>query len=313
MLLLFDLKEVEMLDFSPGQIYVKIQWVNCINSDYMDPHTRSLKGDSDNKFFFGERLILSTDDILKQVRFKLEICDRKNRQILGTVDMDVSQTNLSDNVAYVPIKNCSEKAKVTYSIAWQSQYHDIVSDNHADLTKKRKRGRRGVGRRALSLSRSAHWSVIPEAVQRTFQSSPSENSTQILSLTPIQCGEEEIILEGKFEDGKFVEIIRSNCQVVNQTEVPLIVGTCSKSDGKNANVVEIGLVLPGNHLALPAYWHSEGTLLLCVAIAWIELNFPVFFKQSTLELLFALSFPLLRVLMTKVSLNPVNTTGALIL
>ena len=73
MLLLFDLKEVEMLDFTPGQIYENSMG-QLHYPDYMDPHTRSLKETVITNFLRG-KITLSTDDILKQVRFKLEICD----------------------------------------------------------------------------------------------------------------------------------------------------------------------------------------------------------------------------------------------
>lgn len=258
-LLLFDLKEVEISDSPFGQIYAKIQWVDCLDSDYIRPHTRSLKSYNGTQFVFEERLILCTEDASKQCKFKLEIWDRKSQQCLGTVDIDANQSQPNENFAYVPLKSLDEKAKVLYSIAWQSQYQGIVSYHNVDLSKRGKR-RLGVGRRALSLSGSANWSVIPEAVQRTFQSNLSDSSGQILSLTPLQCGKEDIVLEGKFMGGKFVEIIRSNCQIVNQTEIPLLVGTYNKSDSNKATVVEIGHVFPGDHLALPAQWHSEGKI-----------------------------------------------------
>jgi hypothetical protein len=257
---LFDIKEVEISGSPFDQIYAKIQWVDCVDSDYMDPHTRSLKSDNSSKFVFEERLILSADDASKQSKLKLEIWDRKSRQIMGAVELDANQTQLNDNVAHVPLESLDGKAEVLYSMAWQSQYQETLSSYNIDLSKRGKRGRRGIGRRALSLSGNAHWSVIPEAVQRTFQSSFSDSNGQILSLTPIQFGNEDIILEGKFEDGKFVEIIRSNCQIVNQTDIPLLLGTYSKANSNKDSVVEIGHVFPGDHVALPARWHSEGTI-----------------------------------------------------
>ena len=253
------------------RVFVALR-LDCGDLDAFSPRTRATASvTTSGTFNFHERLLLSLPDNQDDIKVLIEIWDADAKAGMGRCFAmgSFSYSYLKEeyvDVGKLTISGAENDVDLYVTVTLQDQVKPKFGYGRTA------RNKQETSQRALCIvlpGTQSSWAVIPDTLHMKFHHI-SRNKGIFESVSAIEYGEHDIVIEGYIDQGLWCEKIRSNCSVVNSTAYKLQIGSVMSKSGQfgiQKSVRVVGEISPGEILCLPLGWQF-GKSCNCSGANW---------------------------------------------